>query len=211
MSLRILAMAACAVLLTACVAQPVRPALPTIAGTPEAHQATREARLSSAGDWNLQGRVALSNGRNGGSGRIDWRQNGDHFEVALSAPVTRQSWRLTGDTASARLEGLAGGPREGADATQLLQEATGWEIPVAALSAWVRGAHADEAIGPARMQFAADGRLSRIEQGGWTIDYSDWAAQPGLDIELPNRLNAVRGDAKVRLIVDAWSEGAVQP
>ena len=206
MTLRFFAMAACAMLLTACVAQPVRQALPTISDTPEVNQATREARLASARDWNLQGRVELSNGRNGGSGRIDWQQVGDHYEVALSAPVTRQSWRLGGDPTTARLEGLDGGPREGADATELLREATGWEIPVTALSAWVRGARADD-IGPARLQFGVDGRLSRIEQGGWTIDYSDWVLQPGLGIELPNRLNAARDQAKVRLIVDAWSDG----
>ena len=133
MTLRFFAMAACAMLLTACVAQPVRQALPPISGAPEANQATREARLASARDWNLQGRVALSNGRSGGSGRIDWQQVGDHYEVALSAPVTRQSWRLDGNCAAARLEGLDGGPREGADAAQLLCEATGWEIPAPCL------------------------------------------------------------------------------
>jgi outer membrane lipoprotein LolB len=210
MSWRCLAMAACALLLTACVAQPVRQALPAISGSPEANQATREVRLASARDWSLEGRVALSNGRNGGSGRIDWQQVGDHYEVALSAPVTRQSWRLGGDRTTARLEGLDGGPREGADATGLLREATGWEIPVTALSAWVRGARADD-VGPARLQFGADGRLSRIEQGGWTIDYSDWVPQTGLGIELPSRLNAARDQAKVRLIVDAWSDGMAPP
>jgi outer membrane lipoprotein LolB len=209
MTLRFFAMA-CAMLLAACVAQPVRQALPPVSGAPETNQATREARLASARDWSLQGRVALSSGRNGGSGRIDWQQVGDHYEVALSAPVTRQSWRLGGDRSAARLEGLDGGPREGADAARLLREATGWEIPVTALSAWVRGARA-EGIGAARMQFGADGRLSRIEQGGWTIDYSDWIPQPGLGIELPNRLNAVRDQARVRLIVDAWSDGMAPP
>jgi outer membrane lipoprotein LolB len=210
MTSRFFAMAAGAMLLTACVAQPVRQALPPINGTPEANQATREARLASARDWNLQGRVALANGRNGGSGRIDWQQVGDHFDVGLSAPVTRQSWRLAGDRSAARLEGLDGGPREGVDAAGLLREATGWEIPVTALSAWVRGARA-EGLGVARMQFGADGRLARIEQGGWTIDYSDWVPEPGLGIELPARLNAARDQAKVRLIVDAWSDGMAQP
>lgn len=212
MNLRRFAAAACAVLLTACAAQPVRQALPAVADTPQAHQLAREAQLAAVGDWTLQGRIALSNGRNGGSGRIDWHQQGDRYDIALSAPVTRQGWRLSGDAASARLEGLAGGPREGTDAMQLLREATGWEIPVTALAAWVRGARADvAAIGPARMQFGADGRLSRIEQGGWTIDYSDWTTRPAAGLELPNRLSAVRGEARVRLVVDAWSDDAAQP
>lgn len=201
--LRVTVAAACAVLLTACMAQPVREALPPIAGTPEMHQAQREAMLADKAQWSLQGRVAVSNGRDGGSGRIDWRQDGTHYDVALSAPVTRQSWRLSGDDAGAQLEGLEGGTRIGPGAAELLREATRWEIPVAALSSWARGLRADPRHGPATVHYAADGRLGRIEQAGWIIEYSGWQAD-ATGVELPNRLNASKGEAKVRLIVDRW-------
>lgn len=174
-------------------------------------QAQREAELAPLDAWSLQGRVALSNGRDGGSGRIDWRQEGARYEIALGAPVTRQSWRLSGDAAGAQLEGLEGGTRSGPDATALLLEATRWEIPVAALASWARGVRADARHGAATIRYAADGRLARIEQGGWVIDYSDWRASAIPGIELPNRLNASRGDARVRLIVDRWGEGAATP
>jgi outer membrane lipoprotein LolB len=195
--------ATCAMLLAACAAQPVREALPPIVGMPEAHQAQREAALATKVQWSLQGRVALSNGRDGGSGRIDWQQDGPHYDVALSAPVTRQSWRLSGDEAGAQLEGLEGGTRSGTDAAELLREATRWEIPVAALSSWARGLRAGPQHGPATMHYATDGRLGRIEQAGWVIDYTGWQADAA-GVELPNRLNASKGEAKVRLIVDRW-------
>ncbi|MEO6264947.1 MAG: lipoprotein insertase outer membrane protein LolB [Luteimonas sp.] len=201
---------AVAALLSACVVQPVRQAPPVPRSTAETAQAGRESVLSTHAQWSLQGRVALSNGHNGGSGRIDWRQYGPRYEVALSAPVTRQSWRLRGAAGSARLEGLAGGPREGTDAEALLREATGWVIPVAALSSWVRGA-TDSGLGPATLQFGADGHLARLQQAGWMIDYDDWRLQAGLGVELPHRLNASQGDARVRLVVDQWSEGAASP
>ena len=195
--------AACALLLAACVAQPVRETLPPIAGTPEAHQAQRETALAVRAQWSLQGRVALSNGRDGGSGRIDWQQDGARYDVALSAPVTRQSWRLSGDDAGAQLEGLEGGTRSGPDPVALLREATRWEIPVTALSSWARGLQADVRHGPATVQYAADGRLARVEQAGWVIDYTGWQAD-ARGVELPSRLNASKGEAKVRLIVDRW-------
>ncbi len=211
--IRSLLVAAAAVLLTACVAQPVRQALPPEqAAAAEALQVAREAAVRLQPTWSLQGRIALSNGRNGGSGRIDWAQDGRHFDVSLSAPVTRQSWRLVGDPVAARLEGLDGGTRQGADATTLLREATGWEIPVAALADWVRGVRAQGA-GTATARYGLDGRLLQMEQGGWTIDYR-WPAtsattEPGLAAQpgLPARLDARRGDASVRLIVDQWSAG----
>lgn len=207
---RIWVIAAWAALLAGCVAHPAREALPPITGAPGMHQSQREAVLAKQVQWSLQGRIALSNGRDGGSGRIDWWQDGAGYQVSLSAPVTRQSWRLSGDGRVARLEGLEGGTREGVDPGALLREATRWEIPVTALSSWVRGARAGHDHGPAVAQYGADGRLTRIDQGGWTIEYDSW--QPGeAGVELPNRLNARRGEASVRLIIDDWSSGADTP
>src|SRR3970282_570297 len=100
----------------------------------ETNQVAREAQLRLQPEWALVGRIAVTSAGNGGSGRIGWRQDGERFEVALSAPVTRQSWRLHGDPGGAHLEGLEGGPRSGADARLLLLEATGWDIPVTALA-----------------------------------------------------------------------------
>jgi outer membrane lipoprotein LolB len=203
--LRVVAAAGLA-LLAACVAPPVRkgPAVP--AAMAEQLQQARDAVLVAHPQWALQGRVALTNGHNGGSGRVEWRQDGPQYVVSLSAPITRQSWRMTGDAASARLEGLSTGPREGSDPEALLRDATGWVIPVGALASWVRGS-VDRSLPPGQMQFGADGHLARLQQGGWTIEYSGWQSQPGLGIDLPARVEASQGDARVRLVVDQWQDG----
>ena len=179
----------------------------------EAAQAAREAALQGR-TWDMTGRIALSNGRRGGSGRIEWHGDiaGRAYVVSLSAPVTRQSWRLTGDTAGATLEGLEGGPRSGADAVALLREATGWEIPVRALSAWIVGARAPGEFGAAEIEFAADRSLATLVQGGWTVRYADWRTGgfAGVDA-MPGRIEATRGDARVRLVVDDWMQAASTP
>lgn len=203
--------------LAACAGQPVRQAPPVAAAAALAAQESRELALRADPHWSLAGRVALSNGRQGGSGRLDWQQAGARYEVALSAPVTRQSWRLRGDAGGAVLEGLDGGPRHGADPGQMLRESTGWEIPVAALPDWLRGVRAPDQ-GPAALAFGADGRLATMEQGGWRIAYADWrlpAADPQapatVPVALPHRIEATRGQARVRLVVDAWGDHARVP
>lgn len=169
----------------------------------QARQAAREQALAPQTRWGLEGRIAVSTGDQGGSGRIEWRQNGPRYEVALSAPVTRQGWRLAAGPDGARLEGLEGGPRTGPDAAAVLREATRWDIPLDALPHWLRGLPTRPAA--ARLGFAADGRLARIEEGGWTIDYA-WPADPAAS--LPSRIDARRDAARVRLAIDRWTDGA---
>ncbi len=191
--------------LTACASTARRAVLPPAAQAAAVErQSARESALAMRRDWTLAGRVALTNEGRGGSGRIDWRQRSDAFEVELSAPITRKGWRLVGAPGTAVLEGLDGGPRTGGNAAVLLRETTGWDIPVQALSHWVRGARAPG--GQAQLAFDADGRLVGLQQGGWTLEYSDW--QSPVDPagpSLPMRITAERGSARVRLVVDAWS------
>lgn len=196
---RAVAVAMLGLLLSACAGQTVkRPppeALP--AAVAAEREAGRIARVRADGEWSLTGRIAVSNAGKGGSGRIEWNQRGERYEVALSAPVTRQSWRLAGGPGEARLEGLEGGPREGADAAAVLHEATGWDIPVEALADWLRALPAGGAA--PRIAAGPDGRPLSIEQAGWSIAY-EWPVTG----DLPSRLDARRGDARVRLIVDQW-------
>ncbi|MBB3762635.1 lipoprotein insertase outer membrane protein LolB [Xanthomonas arboricola] len=169
-------------------------------------EAARQAWLQTHPAWSFQGRVAISKGSNGGSGRIDWQQDGAQYRVQLSAPVTRQSWVLTGDTASGagRLEGLEGGPRSGPDAEQVLLEATGWTIPVNQMPDWVRALRIAD-TGAERADLDAAGRPRTVQQDGWTIDFLAWAPAGAGQPELPQRIEARNGEAKVRLLVDQWT------
>lgn len=203
--LRAAALAATALALSACVSQPVRTPVPVDAEAARGE----DARRAALRDWSLAGRVALSNGRQGGSGRIDWTQHGERYEVTLSAPVTRQSWRLDGDADGARLEGIEGGPRESTDVEGMLRHATGWDIPVRAMADWVRGIPATGAADGSPVVAYGPGNLPvSLEQDGWRIDYREWLEATGPLPALPRRIEARRGEAKVRLVVDAWQAEA---
>lgn len=191
------------VALSACVAPRTREALPADPVQARANDARREA----LGEWSLAGRIAVSNGSRGGSGRIDWRQRADGYTISLSAPVTRQSWQLSGNDRGARLEGIAGGPREDADVEQLLLSATGWKIPVQALQDWIRGIPAPmQEFGPENPVYAGSLPAS-MEQAGWAIEYQEWHPAGADRPALPKRIVARSGDASVKLVIDEWSVG----
>lgn len=203
---------ACAAALAGCATRLPAPAeVPALAPAAqreaESLQAARAQALAATPAWSLSGRASITRAGKGGSGRIDWHQDGDRFEVSLAAPVTRQSWRLAVDADGARLEGLEGGTRHGPDGQALLLDATGLEVPVDALGAWLRGLPADDAVhGPARVQYGADLLPARLAQAGWDIEFRAWRGQDAAGPALPLRIDARRGDAGVRLVVDSWGE-----
>lgn len=193
---------ALAAMLAACATRPTAPTAPVDLVQARAADSAR----GDVRDWTLSGRIAVSDGNRGGSGRIDWQQLDGRYSIALSAPVTRQSWRLSGDAFGARLEGLEGGPRESADVEGLLQSATGWNVPVRALLNWVRGiGAAGHEYGPTRLVYGDAGLPARLEQGEWVIEYPDWYPATASHPQLPRRIVARRGAATVRLIVDEWA------
>lgn len=180
---------------------------PALAGDAlDARLRERDAWIARTEAWGFAGKAGISRAGKGGSGRIEWDQRaGGAYDVALSAPITRQSWRLSGDLASGagRIDGLSGGPREGADAEALLESTTGWRVPLRLLGAWVRGAVAPGVPAPA-IDYDAAGRPQRFEQAGWTVRYLEWRAGPAGAPDLPVRIDAESGDARVRLVIEDW-------
>lgn len=165
-----------------------------------AAQAQREAVLAQRTHWRLSGRLAVSDGRDGGSGRLEWVQDGERYEITLNAPVTRRSWRLVGAPGFARLDGIEGGPFHGESAEVLLSEHLGWFVPLADLVAWVQGARAP---GVAQVDFQPSGLPASIQQNGWEIEYRAFEVDGALP--MPLRVFATRGQQRVRMQVDAWS------
>ena len=189
------ALVACALVLAACATAPRVKTDDAML----ARQAERERALSSQPNWQLAGRLGVSNAKDSGSGSLQWKQDGDAFRFSVHAPVTGKTWVLTGDAHRAVLEGLRAQPVEDADAAALLDRELGWHVPVAQLTEWVRAARAK---GEAQIEFRSDGLPAVIQQDGWKIEYPDYdeTHQP----PLPRKVFASRGDYRVRLSVSEW-------
>lgn len=188
------AVATCALVLSACAPQRLRP---DAAGLDA--QDRREALLAPKSDWQLTGRLGVSDGRDSGSGSLVWSQQGQDFRFELHAPVTGKTWILSGDARHAQLQGLREEALQGDDAASLLQRELGWRVPVAELQWWARGMRAP---GKAELSLRGDGLPARIVQAGWQVDFLDYdeTTQPAL----PRKLFAESGNYKVRLAIQRW-------
>ena len=192
--------AAAGLLLAACAPVPVRKPADDAA---RAAQAAREQQLSGVDRWTLEGHLAVSDGRDGGSGSLRWTQDGQRYDFELRAPITGKSFRLSGGPDGALLEGIEGGPLHGPDAEALMRKALGWEVPLDDLRAWVLGLRAAGA--DAELRFGEHDLPSLLVQDGWTVDYRAWdqVHQP----PLPQKVFASRPPYKVKLSIDSFQLG----
>ena len=167
--------------------------------------AAREARaasLKSITDWSLRGRAALSDGSDGGSGSVRWYQRGDATDLTFAAPLGRGGFRLDAQPGNARLDLDDGRSYRGTSIDDLLQEHTGWEVPVEALRYWVRGLAAPGGSDVVRQD--EDGLPLELRQFGWIVSYRGFRTLPD-GVPMPRRVEAVRKPYKVKLIVREWA------
>ncbi|MBS0381847.1 MAG: outer membrane lipoprotein LolB [Proteobacteria bacterium] len=185
-------------LLAACAPLPVREP-----GTVKqlAAQAVREQQLGARQDWGLTGRFAASDGRDGGSGSLEWQQDGQSYRFILRAPITGKSVQLDGGPDGAVLTGAGKVPVTGADASQVMRSEFGWDVPVADLAWWVRGLRAPGR--PAILTFGSNGLPATLDQDGWHVDYRDWYAER--NPPLPRKVYASRDPFSVRVLVEQWN------
>jgi outer membrane lipoprotein LolB len=167
----------------------------------QAAQEAREAQLAPRTHWTISARIAVSDGKDGGSGELEWRQDGARYVFTVHAPVTGKSWKLSGDATHAVLEGVDAQPLTGNDPQRLLLDRLGWDVPLADLGAWIRGLRAPGAN--AQLQYDAANLPATIDQQGWKVEYRDWFNDR--TPPLPRKVFASRGKASVRMAIQSWS------
>lgn len=161
----------------------------------------RQAAVSSWQNWSLLGRLAVSDGKDGGTGRLEWRSDPASSELDFRGTFGRGSWRLSMDDDRAILELASGDMWQARDVGALVREHVGWEVPVDALSWWVRGLAA-----PGRVESRSldeRGLLNLLSQRGWRIEFQRYGEFSGLS--LPTRLEARRDGRQVKLVVRDWT------
>ncbi|TDR45932.1 outer membrane lipoprotein LolB [Tahibacter aquaticus] len=163
-------------------------------------QQQRETAILAQREWQLTGRIAVSNGDDGGNADVEWLQQGERYDLRLRAPISGKNWRLHGDARSATLEGVREQALTGTSAAELLAREANWQLPVAELEFWVRGLRAPK--GKAELVFDEAQRPAKLLQAGWTIEYRDYFA--GSEPALPRKVFATKGKQRVRLFIEDW-------
>lgn len=160
----------------------------------------RQAVLSETTRWEFSGRIGVSAGEEGFNGKLWWWQRDDSFRANISGPLGVGTVRIDGTGQSITVTDNDGEAIEMQDAEADLRVRYGWTIPIRSLRFWALGIP-DPAL-PADTHLGEDGLPVKLEQGDWTVTISEYREGGGQ--QMPRRLTAVNGTARVRLVIDNW-------
>jgi len=161
---------------------------------------SRFKELSGIDQWSLIGRLAVNDGKDGGSGHINWKLHGETSSMDFHGALGRGAWRLDANGDGAVLELADGEVHRAPTLGQLVEQKLGWEFPVEALAWWVRACTAPG--GWERRDIDEFGRLRGLSQFGWEIEYGNYRDVEG--VFMPLKLTARRDSYSVKLAIRNW-------
>lgn len=150
----------------------------------------------------LSGRLAVNAGQHRFSGGIHWQHTGQSDEIYLFSPLGQIVAEISRDPSGVRLVTAEPAVYQAQDAEYLTNQVLGWELPLAGMQFWVRGAHFPGTV--AEKDVDKNGRTAAIRQDGWQVIYrSYYPARENISV-LPKLLEFSRPDVRMKLLVDQW-------
>lgn len=197
--MRGIALLALCALLGACATAPLRPSQANL--PPQLSWAQRQALLLQDVDhFTLTGRLAASNGHQGVSAGLRWRQQGADAELSLTGPLGIGGARVLLAHGQLSITTGSGHHLAGAAAGEQLTALLGFDPPLRSLRYWVLGVN--DPLLSAAPSLDARHRLTQLQQDGWRIDYDEYFAVAGQ--WLPRRLTLSHDDLRLKLVINAW-------
>lgn len=146
--------------------------------------------------FELAARLAARQGTEAFTGAISWRHAGSVDELLVTSPLGQGVARIVRKGDAVVLSTAE--PREyrAPDVESLTEQALGFRLPLLGLADWVRGRPSPHA--PASVAKGPEGRVTRIEQNGWRIEYQAY------DGDRPSRMRLAYPGIDLRLVITEW-------
>ena len=161
----------------------------------------REQQLSAIQSWQLRGAIGINDSKQAFRAAVAWQQQNDNYAMQLFGPAGSGTLKLQGAPSHVVLTDAENKTSTASSADSLLEQQTGWYIPVSNLVYWIRGIPAPNL--PSKKSFDAYNHLTQLQQLGWSVYYPRYTSVQGID--LPNKMILTRGPMKIRIVVKQWT------
>ena len=182
-------------LLAGCVSQPLQAPQPE----PVLYRSHLE-QIARIDTFELQGRIGVLTEKKGFSGLLRWYHNPQGDEIAFYSPLGSQIGQISATRDSVTLTTSDQKTYTANDAETLTRDTMGWSLPLYGLPDWALGR---PSAGEARiMAWDIAGRILRMQQAGWDIEYG--AYQDEQTGGLPAKVTLKSRELDLKLVIEQW-------
>ena len=165
------------------------------------------AQLTTLQGWELSGRAGFVDGKDSGSGSLDWTQRGDESSLDFRGPLGAGVVHIEGDARALHVKTSRGDDFVTTDPEGDLGARLHQPLPVFSLRYWVLGR--PDPTDDFTKTTDARGELVSLDQLGWHVEYQEYAEVDGYS--LPTRLTLQRDQIRIKLGVSDWTLPAKTP
>ena len=162
---------------------------------------TRVAALTDLGSWELTGRVGVINGKEGGSGSLNWAQTGDELRFDFRGPLGAGAIHIEGDSTALHVQSSRGDDFVTVDPEDDFAKHLRMPMPVFSMRYWMLGV--PDPGSPYSKVVDTAGEPLSLMQRGWQVDYQEYADVEGR--ALPVRFTLSRGAVRIKVAVSQWT------
>lgn len=160
----------------------------------------RQNYLQQLRAWSVNGRIAMRTPKDAWSASLKWQQQGGNYDIELFGPLGGKALSVSGGSDYVVLTTDEGDTFSQQNASMLIYEQTGWQVPVESLNYWARAMPVPGEV--AQLEHDEQGRLSRIQQAGWDIRFQDY--QVVNQLVMPRKLRLESRHFTVKLVFRNW-------
>lgn len=183
---------------SACATQPMAPTI----STPE-HLALHQQHLASLANiqaFSLKGRLGVVSQKQGFSGGIEWQHQATTDNIDVFSPVGGKLANIVKTPEQVVLTDQKNHQIKASDAETLTETTLGFRLPLRGLSDWAIGRPSSSKIEASNWD--ALGRLTRLKQDGWDIDFEHYLESNGTF--LPTKIVLKSEKVNLKLLVEKW-------
>ncbi len=195
---RVVALSA-ALLLAACATQPL------VINDPDWQR--HEASIAALDNWELEGRLVVRQDGDSDTVNINWRQQGESFDLRLFGGFGLGAVRVLGNDAAVTVEESGAAPVTLPSLAAVTQQYFGYEFPTAELLYWVRGLPAPRAGSNTLDDNRMLATLQQKDANGldWTLTFDRYLElEDQAGTHLPGRIVAQREGLELRFLINSW-------
>ena len=156
-------------------------------------------QLTQVTSWTAQGKLAYDVNGQRGNFSFRWIQSNHAYEIVLLGPLGISVATITGNEVSAKITTSEGHMLSAPRPEQLLQETLGLDMPVSAMTDWLRGVPRNTDTS-GKVEGSTKRALEGFNELGWQVK-----VQRRDKLMNPSRVRISRSGANFLVIVKGWS------